>query len=61
LSDLSDIANIKKIADKILVNISKDSFVQGKDVFLSVSIGIALSPGEAIIGTSSLKQAGEAM
>ena len=61
LPDVSDIANIKKIADKILINISKDSFVPGKDVFLSVSIGISLYPDEAIDGTSLLKQADEAM
>ena len=61
LPDVSDIANIKKIADKILINISKDSFVPGKDVFLSVSIGISLYPDEAINGTSLLKQVDEAM
>ena len=61
LPDVSDIANIKKIANKILINISKDSFVPGKDVFLSVSNGISLYPDEAIDGTSLLKQADEAM
>jgi diguanylate cyclase (GGDEF)-like protein len=61
LPDITDITDVKSIADKVLVSISNEDYVPDKDISLSASIGISVFPTDAKDGSALLKLADDAM
>ena len=61
LSDVRETADIGQIAQKIIDNLSAPYVLQGTEVYVSASVGIAKLPGDATTLSELLKNADQAM
>jgi diguanylate cyclase (GGDEF)-like protein len=61
LSSLDDYSDISRIAQSIIDSISRPYLIQGREMFVSASIGIALNPDDADNAADLIKSADQAM
>ena len=61
LSSLDDYSDISRVAQDIIDSISRPYLIQGREMFVSASIGIALNPDDADNACDLIKSADQAM
>ena len=61
LSDMADAADIGRIAQNIIDDLTRPFIIQGRESYLSASIGITVSPDDATTVTDLIRNADQAM
>lgn len=61
LSELSDFSDIGRIAQNIIESLSRPFLIKGRELFISASIGVALTPDDATDAVNLIKDADQAM